>query len=264
MAARMDQANILFDALDALADAEGSITSTRAGDEFISTVKAATQCGWEIDQPLEDADGMTLLHHVCNRRSAHQTDWVNALLALGANTATTDVDGNTALTFTAMSGNAPSAAALLGARAEINHVNSRGESPLLVAAACGECAVLDVLIANGADLSTKATSGEHAGRTALVAARACMRMPAAKLIDRCAGLCFASRWRWRPLCPVELLLLRSLAPARSRSRLLAPSLFALLLGAPPPACCHLTCGHACPRSHDPAQKARRSDSVPSA
>ena len=129
---------------------------------------------------------MTLLHHVCNCRSAHQTSWVSALFELGASATATDADGNAPLTFTAMSGNASSAAALLAKGAGVNHLNALGESPLLVAAACGECAVIDVLIAHGADLTTKATSGEHAGRNALVAARACMRMPAAKLIERCA------------------------------------------------------------------------------
>lgn len=152
-------------------------------ESFLTDVAAATSNNWDINSPVDDAK-MTLLHHACRQPSEKQTAWVKALLGFGASVSIADKDGNRALAFAAISGNEAVVTSLLHSGADVNAVNLLGESALIIAAGCGRCGVIEVLIAHGADMTLKVSAGEHAGRTALVVARACIQMAAAKLITR--------------------------------------------------------------------------------
>ncbi|KAL1508444.1 hypothetical protein AB1Y20_004547 [Prymnesium parvum] len=146
---------------------------------LLDELAAAVADGWPIDTPV-DEDQMTLLHHACARGNA---PLASALLAAGASVSARDAEGNEALAFAAMAGDAPIAEALLARRAAVDARNALGESAMIIAAAHGQCEAIRVLLQAGADLALKPTEGLHRGRTALVVARACMRIPAARLLE---------------------------------------------------------------------------------
>ena len=106
------------------------------------------------------------------RRSQDQPALVQLLLDRNASASIADATGSTALYYAALSGGEAAvdllkAAAGDGFGAAVNAANANGETPLMAAAASGATEICALLIASGADLSAKATAGEHEGRGAL-------------------------------------------------------------------------------------------------
>lgn len=162
----------------ALVDAEENDDAA----SFEKNVAEAINEGFDLNSSIAP-NGHTLLIKVCMLRSKNQARWASMLMNHGASATLCDDDGTAPLTFATLSGNPQTVKALLESGASVNAVNKFGESALLAAASCGERGCIDALMDHGADLSIRATSGEHAGRTALIVARACLHVEAAKLLE---------------------------------------------------------------------------------
>lgn len=86
---------------------------------------------------------------------------VEYLISKGANPNDTDDDGITALGVAAINNHANVVRVLLARGAKVNHVDKLGMTPLLYAASIdfGDTAVIERLIAGGADLKAKNKQG---------------------------------------------------------------------------------------------------------
>ena len=104
----------------------------------------------------------TPLMRACNSQN-YRAAWI--LTTAGANLAATDLSGNSALSWTAVSGNAQIAHLLLSNGAPVNASNLVRQTPLLEAALAGDDTMVKLLLKYGAN--TKARTGqviEHKGK----------------------------------------------------------------------------------------------------
>lgn len=138
--------------------------------------------GWGPNEDL--GQGKTLLHHACSLPPcAHLDGWVRSLLECHASVAVEDSAGNRPLAMATVAGSRAVVATLLKAGAEADALNGNGEAALHLGACSGSDEALCELLEGGADLSRSVASGEHAGRSAVVIARASLRTATARLLE---------------------------------------------------------------------------------
>ncbi len=94
------------------------------------------------------ADNLAPLHIVVQQKNAN---WVGFLLSNGANPDIAGPDGDTPLILAARLGFTEGASRLIGSRADVNRVNRRGESALIVAVNQRQLRVAQMLLQAGAD-----------------------------------------------------------------------------------------------------------------
>jgi len=159
-------------------DASALFFAAMSGD--VQMARALVEAGARPDQK------MTLLGQFVSApliftASNDDVAMVEFLLGKGANPNDVDTDGLTALDWATLTNHAGVVQALLKGGARVNHLDKFGMTPLLYAASVdfGDTAVLEKLIAGGADLKAK----NKQGQTALDLARTFNHAKAASLLS---------------------------------------------------------------------------------
>ena len=183
-ASERDMEATTFSRPDFLAMLEGAekMVSKTAFTTHVNRALASSR--FAIDDDL--GRGRTLLHHVCLQPTIPanlQLAWAVFLLGLDASVDAVDLRGDTPLTCASVGGSGPLVATLLAHGADLEAANFAGERALHVAAMFGHDEAIRTLAAHGASTGSCVTSGEHAGRTAIVIARACLHTQTAKLLE---------------------------------------------------------------------------------
>jgi ankyrin repeat protein len=139
-------------------------------------VKALVQAGAEIDG-IDDKGDSSLLLAYMNR----QKDTATALIELGADVRCKGGGGRTALHWASENGGtAATVKALVQAGAEIDGIDDKGDSPLVLASRNGNAAMAKALLAMGADVRHK----NSAGKTSLHVASSAGHVEAANVLAR--------------------------------------------------------------------------------
>jgi uncharacterized protein len=104
--------------------------------------------GQPVLNARDGATGEGALHIVVKR---HDINYVNFLLARGAQTEMKDKEGNTPLILAAQLSDVEAVRLLLRHGAQVNARNSRGETPLILAVQARDLPTIRQLVSNGAD-----------------------------------------------------------------------------------------------------------------
>jgi len=128
-------------------DSYNFLTAVRSSDgEKVTKALQGTRAS--IVNTKDYGTGETALIITIKRRDM---TWSNFLLGRGANPNLKDNKGNSALHYAALLGFQEGAALLLGQGAQVNAVNSGGESPLIVAVQQRDVGMVRLLLASGGD-----------------------------------------------------------------------------------------------------------------
>ncbi|KAL9969342.1 hypothetical protein ACROYT_G021546 [Oculina patagonica] len=136
-------------------DNEGfSLLHHAARCDQAGTVNFLLDNGADID--LQGNNGFTALHLAVRHKS---TEAVKVLLQRGADPSIPDNETETPLLFAARRGYTEIAALLLNdTRTDVNYANSVKLTPFLVACCCGDRALCEMLLKQGADLTAKSSN----------------------------------------------------------------------------------------------------------
>jgi ankyrin repeat protein len=159
-------------------DASALFFAAMAGD--VQTAKALVEAGAKPDQKMKLL-GQFVSTPLLIAAANDDVAMVEFLIGRGANPNDVDADGLTALDWATLTNHAGVVQALLKGGAQVNHVDNFGMTPLLYAASVdfGDTAVLEKLMASGADLKAK----NKRGQTALDLARTFNYAKAASLLS---------------------------------------------------------------------------------
>jgi ankyrin repeat protein len=139
-------------------DAAPLFFAVMAGD--ILTAEALVAAGAKPDQKMKLL-GQFVSTPLLFAASNDDPAMIEYLISKGGNPNEIDADGLTALGWATLANHAGTVQALLKGGAQVNHVDKLGMTPLLYAASAdfGDTAVLEQLIAAGADLKAKNKQG---------------------------------------------------------------------------------------------------------
>ncbi len=159
-------------------DASALFFAAMAGD--VQTARALVEAGAKPDQKMKLL-GQFVSTPLLIAASNDDAVMVEFLIGKGANPNDVDADGLTALDWATLTNHAGTVQSLLAGGAKVNHVDNFGMTPLLYAASVdfGDTAVLEKLIAAGADLKAR----NKQGQTALELARSYNHAKAASLLS---------------------------------------------------------------------------------
>ncbi len=129
----------------------------------MQTVRALVDAGAVIDTRMKVL-GVFYTRPLVYATFVGDAEMVEYLISKGANPNDADDDGVTALEWAAIGNQAGVARALIARGAAVNHADKFGMTPLLYAASVdfGDTAVIEKLIAGGADLKAKNKQGQTA------------------------------------------------------------------------------------------------------
>src|SRR5262245_12280281 len=123
-----------------------------------AAVQAMLKSGADVN--MAQGDGMTALHWAALKNDA---DLAKALLRAGARVnATTRLGGYTPLLLAAKDGHVAVIEALVAAGADANEATTNGTTPLMLAAAAGKSEGVKTLLDHGAKIDAKEVKGETA------------------------------------------------------------------------------------------------------
>jgi ankyrin repeat protein len=142
-------------------DASALFYALMAGD--LQTAKALAEAGARMNDPMKVL-GVFYTKPLVYAVFVGDAAMVDYLIGKGASPNEEDVDGVTALEWAAIGNHADVVQVLLAWGAQVNHVDKFGMTPLLYAASVdfGDTAVIEKLIAAGADLKAKNKQGQTA------------------------------------------------------------------------------------------------------
>jgi uncharacterized protein len=159
-------------------DASALFLAAMAGD--VQTARALIEAGARPDQKMKLL-GLFVSTPLIFTAMNDDVAMVEFLIGKGANLNEVDTDGLTALAWATLTNHAGVVQALLKGGAKVNHVDTFGMTPLLYAASVdfGDTAVLEKLLAAGADPKAKTKQGQ----TALDLAKSYNHTKAASLLS---------------------------------------------------------------------------------
>ncbi len=123
----------------------------------------------QISMPGEN--GMTPLMRVAREG---RSDWLHVLLAMGAETAAENVDGNQALWLACVSDDVDTLDVLIAAGLNLDHSNANGGTCLMYAASTGKDSIVARLLEAGANSSLQSQDGYTA--LDMAASEGCLRL----------------------------------------------------------------------------------------